>query len=142
MRISVIIPVYNAEKFVSQAVESALQFDEVFEILLIEDKSPDNALQVCQQLAEKYERVKLYQHPDKENHGAGPSRNLGMEKASGDFIAFLDADDYFLPNRFDSERELFKDSIWSAGRSLLFRKSKRTILPFVWRSLNYRVQKI
>ncbi len=110
MRISVIIPVYNAEKFVSQAVESALQFDEVFEILLIEDKSPDNALQVCQQLAEKYERVKLYQHPDKENHGAGPSRNLGIEKASGDFIAFLDADDYFLPNRFDSERELFKDS--------------------------------
>ncbi|AZA93936.1 Hyaluronan synthase [Chryseobacterium nakagawai] len=108
MKISVIIPVYNAEKYVSQAVESALQFDEVYEIILIEDKSPDHALEVCEQLAKKYERVQLYQHPDKGNHGAGPTRNLGIEKASGDFIAFLDADDYFLPNRFDAEKELFK----------------------------------
>lgn len=109
MRISVVIPVYNAEKFVTQAVDSVLQFDEVHEIILIEDKSPDNALQICQQLAEKHNRIKLYQHPDKENHGAGPSRNLGIEKATGDFVAFLDADDYFLPNRFDAEKELFKD---------------------------------
>lgn len=109
MRISVVIPVFNAEKFVSQAVVSALQFDEVHEIILIEDKSPDNALKICQQLAEKHEKVKLYQHPDKQNHGAGPSRNLGIEKSTGDFVAFLDADDYFLPNRFDAERELFKD---------------------------------
>ncbi|KMQ66951.1 capsular biosynthesis protein CpsI [Chryseobacterium angstadtii] len=110
MKISVIIPVYNAEKFVSQAVESALQFEEVYEVILIEDKSPDNALQVCQQLTEKYERVKLYQHPDKGNHGAGPTRNLGMTKATGDFLAFLDADDYYLPNRFDAEKVLFEDS--------------------------------
>lgn len=108
MKISVIIPVYNAEKFVSQAVESALQFDEVHEIILVEDQSPDNALQICLQLAEKYDRVKLYQHPDKGNHGAGPSRNLGIEKSTGDFIAFLDADDYYLPNRFDAEKELFQ----------------------------------
>ncbi|WP_228453156.1 glycosyltransferase family 2 protein [Chryseobacterium sp. CH1] len=108
MKISVIIPVYNAEKYVSQAVESALQFDEVCEIILVEDKSPDQALEVCKQLAEKHERVKLYQHPDKGNHGAGPTRNLGIEKATGDFISFLDADDYFLPNRFDAEKELFK----------------------------------
>lgn len=107
MKISVIIPVYNAEKFVSQAVESALQFDEVYEVILVEDKSPDNALEICTQLAEKHDRVKLYQHPDKGNHGAGPSRNLGIEKSTGDFIAFLDADDYYLPNRFDAEKELF-----------------------------------
>ncbi|WP_333596641.1 glycosyltransferase family 2 protein [Chryseobacterium flavum] len=110
MKISVIIPVYNAEKFVTQAVESALQFDEVYEVILVEDKSPDNALYVCQQLTEKYDKVKLYQHPDKGNHGAGPTRNLGIEKSTGDFIAFLDADDYFLPNRFDAEKELFKDN--------------------------------
>lgn len=109
MRISVVIPVYNAEKYVSQAVDSVLPFDEVHEIILIEDKSPDNALQICQQLAEKHEKVKLYQHPDKKNHGAGPSRNLGIEKSTGEFVAFLDADDYFLPNRFDAEKELFKD---------------------------------
>ena len=109
MKISVITPVYNAEKYITQAVESALQFDDVFEIILVEDKSPDNALEVCRKLAEKYDRVKLFQHPDKGNHGAGASRNLGLEKASGDFIAFLDADDYYLPNRFDAEKELFKN---------------------------------
>ncbi len=109
MKISVIIPVYNAEKYVTNAVESALQFDEVAEVILVEDQSPDNALEVCKTLAEKHVRVKLFQHPDKGNHGAGASRNLGMEKATEDFIAFLDADDFFLHNRFDAERELFKN---------------------------------
>lgn len=109
MKISVIIPVYNAEKYVSKAVESALQFEEVQEVILVEDRSPDNALEICRQLSGKYERVHLYQHPDKGNHGAGASRNLGIEKAKSEFIAFLDADDYFLPNRFDAEREIFKD---------------------------------
>jgi len=110
MKISVITPVYNAEKYITQAVESALQFEEVYEIILVEDQSPDNALEVCKKLAEQYERVKLYQHPDKKNHGAGASRNLGIEMSTGDFIAFLDADDYYLPNRFDAERELFKNN--------------------------------
>ncbi|HCR75112.1 MAG TPA: glycosyltransferase family 2 protein, partial [Chryseobacterium sp.] len=109
MKISVITPIYNAEKYVTQAVESALQFEEVHEVILIEDQSPDNALEICKKLAEKYDRVKLFQHPDKGNHGAGKTRNLGLEKATGDFIAFLDADDYYLPNRFDAEKELFKD---------------------------------
>ncbi|KQT15520.1 capsular biosynthesis protein CpsI [Chryseobacterium sp. Leaf404] len=109
MKISVIIPVYNAEKYITQAVETALQFDEVFEVILVEDQSPDNALEVCEKLEQKYERVKLFQHPDKANHGAGASRNLGITKATGEFIAFLDADDYYLPNRFDAEKELFKN---------------------------------
>ncbi|SDQ35627.1 Glycosyltransferase involved in cell wall bisynthesis [Chryseobacterium soldanellicola] len=109
MKISVIVPVYNAEKFVAHAVESALQFEEVHEVILIEDKSPDNALQICKELTEKYNRVKLFQHPDQENHGAGSSRNLGIEKATGDFIAFLDADDYYLPNRFDAEKKMFQN---------------------------------
>lgn len=109
MKISVIIPVYNAEKYVANAVESALQFSEVFEVILVEDKSPDNALEVCQNLAKNNDRVKLFQHPDKGNHGAGESRNLGISKSSGDFIAFLDADDFYLPNRFDSEKKLFQN---------------------------------
>ncbi|WES96776.1 glycosyltransferase family 2 protein [Chryseobacterium arthrosphaerae] len=110
MKISVIIPVYNAEKYVSQAVASALQFEEVYEVVLVEDNSPDNALEVCRELAQKHSRVKLYQHLDQGNHGAGASRNLGIEKSEGDFISFLDADDYYLPNRFDAEKELFKNN--------------------------------
>ncbi|MDQ0591912.1 glycosyltransferase involved in cell wall biosynthesis [Chryseobacterium ginsenosidimutans] len=109
MKISVIIPVYNAEKYIFQAVESVLQFEEVYEIILIEDKSPDNALKVCEELAQQHTRIKLFQHTDKENHGASASRNLGIRKATGDYIAFLDADDYYLPNRFHAEKELFKD---------------------------------
>jgi glycosyltransferase involved in cell wall biosynthesis len=110
MQISVIIPVYNAEKYVAKAVESALQFPEVKEVLLIEDGSPDNALLVCLQLAAEHDRVKLFQHPDKGNHGAGASRNLGLENASCPFIAFLDADDFYLPNRFDADKRVFDEN--------------------------------
>lgn len=109
LNISVIIPVYNAEAFLTKAVESALQFDEVKEILLIEDASTDNSLEVCKKLSGENSRIHLFQHFDKGNHGAGESRNLGLEKASEEFITFLDADDYYLPNRFDAEKELFKN---------------------------------
>ena len=134
MKISVITPVYNAEKYITQAVESALQFPELYEIILVEDKSPDNALEVCKKLAEKHDRVKLFQHPDKGNHGAGASRNLGMKNATGDFIAFLDADDYYLPNRFDAERELFKnpevDGVYGAiGVHYYSEKAKEQYFP-------------
>ncbi|CAA7393148.1 glycosyltransferase family 2 protein [Chryseobacterium fistulae] len=109
MKISVIIPVYNAGKYIYRAVESALQCKEVCEIILIEDYSPDNALEVCWQLVKQYDIVKLFRHADGKNHGAGMSRNLGIEKATGDFLAFLDADDYYLPNRFEAEKSLFQN---------------------------------
>src|SRR6187401_917604 len=108
MDISVIIPVFKAEKHIRKAVESALQFDEVKEVILIEDGSPDNSLSVCIALCKEFPRVKLFRHTDEKNHGAGASRNLGLSNASCNFIAFLDADDYFLSNRFDTEQEIFK----------------------------------
>jgi len=110
LNISVIIPVYNAAQFLEKSVHSALQFEEVKEILLIEDASPDDSLLICEKLVTENPRVKLYQHPDKGNHGAGATRNLGLEKAQSEFIAFLDSDDYYLPNRFDAEKIIFNDS--------------------------------
>ncbi|MEY8758562.1 glycosyltransferase family 2 protein [Chryseobacterium tongliaoense] len=107
--ISVIIPVYNAAEFLEKSVLSALQFEEVKEVILIEDKSTDHSLELCQRLANENPRIKLFQHPDKGNHGAGATRNLGIEKSTGSFISFLDADDYYLPNRFDAEKKLFND---------------------------------
>lgn len=107
--ISVIIPVYNAAEFLEKAVQSALQFNEVKEIVLAEDASTDHSLEICRQLVSLDSRVKLYQHSDKGNHGAGATRNLGLEKAASAYIAFLDADDHYLPNRFDMEREAFKN---------------------------------
>ena len=109
MDISVIIPVYNAATFLHKAVESAVNLDEVKEILLVEDASTDNSLELCRTLQTEYSKVKLFQHPDHGNHGAGATRNLGLEKASQEFIAFLDADDYYLPNRFEAEKEIFKN---------------------------------
>ncbi len=88
MKISVVIPVYNAEKYLIKAVESALQLDEVYEVILIEDQSPDNALQICFELAQKYDRVKLFQHPDRGNHGAGASRNLELKKPPATSLLF------------------------------------------------------
>lgn len=109
LSISVIIPVYNAAQFLEKAVHSALQFEEVKEILLIEDASPDHSLSICEKLVAEDSRIKLYQHPDKGNHGAGATRNLGLEKAQSEFIAFLDSDDYYLPNRFDAEKSMFNN---------------------------------
>ena len=109
MNISVIIPVYNAEAFLQKAVDSALQFEEVQEIILIEDRSKDDSLNLCKKIASGNPKVKLFQHPDFGNHGAGASRNVGLENVTQEFIAFLDADDYYLPNRFEAEKILFKN---------------------------------
>lgn len=109
MKISVIIPIFNAEKYMRRAVESALAQSETAEVLLIEDASPDNALKVCQQLQREHERVKLLQHADHQNHGAGASRNLGIKNAKFDYIAFLDADDFYLKDRFAQVRALFTE---------------------------------
>ncbi len=105
--VSVIIPVYNAEKYLEEAVNSALELDEVGEIILIEDGSPDNALSICNEFTKEYEKIKLYRHPGGVNKGAGASRNLGIRKASFEYIAFLDADDLYLPNRFKIDKEIF-----------------------------------
>lgn len=107
MNISVIIPVYNAEKFLEKAVMSAYHLEEVKEILLINDGSSDNSMKICRDLSQNLDKIKLFQHADLGNHGAGATRNLGLEKATQEFTAFLDADDYYLPNRFLSERKLF-----------------------------------
>jgi glycosyltransferase involved in cell wall biosynthesis len=105
--VSVVVPVYNAARFVTEAVESALAQPETAEVILVEDASPDNSLEVCRALVEKYDKVHLYQHPGGANRGAGPSRNLGMEKSTSEFIAFLDADDFHLPGRFTKASSIF-----------------------------------
>lgn len=107
LQISVIIPVYNAEKYLRRAVESAVILDEVKEIILVEDNSPDNALSICKELEKEHEKIMVLQHPDGENRGAAASRNLGILNAKYELIAFLDADDFYLPNRFDAEKRIF-----------------------------------
>ena len=106
--VSVIIPVFNADQYINQAVESSLCQPETGEVILIEDGSSDNSLEICQGFASINEKVVLLRHKDGVNRGAAASRNLGMKNARCDFIAFLDADDFFLPGRFKSTNEIFK----------------------------------
>lgn len=106
--VSVVIPVYQAERFLRRAVESALAQLETREVILVEDGSTDDSLEVGKRLeTENPERVRLVQHPDQGNHGAGASRNLGAKLAKSRFLAFLDADDYYMPGRFKKDTEVF-----------------------------------
>lgn len=92
-KISVIIPVYNAEKYLNQCISSITnQTMRDIEIIAINDGSTDNSLNVLDELSQRYKgKLKVY---TKENGGAGSARNIGIENASGEFIKFVDADDY------------------------------------------------
>ncbi|MCX2743396.1 glycosyltransferase family 2 protein [Mangrovivirga sp. M17] len=108
MKVSVIIPVFNASLYLTRAVESVLIQPEVDEIILVEDDSTDDSLVICQMLASKYDKIKLFRHKDGVNKGAGASRNLGLLNATNEYIAFLDADDYYLPERFFDTQKIFQ----------------------------------
>ncbi len=107
MKVGVIIPVYNAAPFLEQAVDSALSQHETVEVILAEDCSTDDSLSVCRHLAECHSVVRLVRHPGGVNMGAGASRNLGIRSSTSNLLAFLDADDYYLPDRFAYPHEIF-----------------------------------
>ena len=92
MLVSVIVPVYNAEKYLSRCIDSILaQTYTNFELLLINDGSKDNSGKICDEYAEKDNRIRVYH---KENGGVSSARNYGLDKAVGKYICFVDADDW------------------------------------------------
>ncbi|MGD2175468.1 MAG: glycosyltransferase, partial [Candidatus Brocadiaceae bacterium] len=106
--VSVVVPVYNAERYVGKAVRSALDLPQVLEVILVEDGSTDGSLEVCRRLAEESGRVRLLRHPGARNRGPGASRNVGIRNARGGYVAFLDADDWYLPDRFADDLPLME----------------------------------
>lgn len=91
-QISVIVPVYNVEKYLPQCIDSILKQDFLdFELLLIDDGSKDKSSLICDEYTRQDKRVKVFH---KENGGVSSARNLGIDKAQGEFIAFIDSDDY------------------------------------------------
>ena len=93
-KVSIIMPVYNAEKYLVEAIESVLrQTYTNFELLLINDRSSDNSVAICKEYEENDPRIVLLKN-DSESHGPGPTRNIGLDHASGEYILFLDADDW------------------------------------------------
>lgn len=107
--ISVIIPAYNAELYIRKAIESVLIQTEITEIIIVDDGSTDKSLSICESMACENDNIKILQHHDEKNHGRSASRNLGIKNATGQYIAFLDADDFYLPGRFTKDLELLKD---------------------------------
>lgn len=106
--VSVIIPIYNAEKSISDSINSILQQDyKNIEVILVDDGSKDNSLQICKSIAETDPRVKVIHT---QNQGSGPARNTGIENASGRFAYFPDADDILAPNAISIMVGAMKDS--------------------------------
>ena len=90
--LSIIIPVYNAEKYIECCIQSLLaQTYKNFELILVNDGSKDCSLKLCMNFVEKDSRVKVY---DRKNGGASAARNTGLEKMQGQYVIFVDSDDY------------------------------------------------
>ncbi len=101
MRVSVIIPVYKVEKYIAATVKSVLeQTYKNFELLIIDDGSPDKSVEICQQFTDY--RIRIIRQ---ENRGVAAARNTGIRHAQGEYIALLDADDLWLPNKLEKHIE-------------------------------------
>lgn len=106
MKVSVIIPVYNAEKYLSKCIDSILnQTLSDLELILVDDGSPDNSGAICDEYAIKDSRVKVFHQ---KNGGVCSARNKGLSMATGEYISFVDSDDYLECNALE---ELYNDII-------------------------------
>ena len=97
--ISIIVPIYNTEKYLHQCLDSILnQTYTNFEVLLVNDGSTDSSGMICQEYVENDSRFRYF---EKENGGASSARNLGLERSGGAYITFIDSDDWVEPNYLD-----------------------------------------
>ena len=105
-KLSIIVPVYNAEKYLDRCINSIYaQTLTDYEIILVNDGSKDDSLALCRKYAEKDSRITVI---DKKNGGAGSARNKGVEIAKGEYLAFPDVDDWFEPNMYEELYALAK----------------------------------
>lgn len=100
MKLSVIIPVYNVENTLKRCVDSILQQSYTdYELLLIDDGSPDNSGRLADMMARKDSRIKVFHKP---NGGLSDARNYGIQRASGEYITFIDSDDAIAPDTLEN----------------------------------------
>ena len=103
IKISVVIPVYNAAPYLQRCLDSIYsQSYKNLEIICINDGSTDKSLEILSTYAKKEKRLVVI---SQENKGASAARNAGIERATGDFISFIDADDYILPGLYEKFME-------------------------------------
>lgn len=108
MKVSVIVPIYNSEKWIERCVNSILeQTYRNIELILIDDGSQDNSFEICNELAKKDNRIKLIHI---ENQGVANARNIGLENVCGDFITFCDSDDTYEKDFIEKLLNLYNES--------------------------------
>jgi len=105
-KISIVIPIYKVEKYLDKCVESVLcQTYKNLEIILVDDGSPDNCPKKCDEWAKKDNRIKVIH---KANGGLSDARNCGIDNACGDYIMFVDSDDYLTINALEKLTEILE----------------------------------
>ena len=135
MKVSVIIPVYNTEQYLSRCIESILnQSFSDFELLLVDDGSTDGSGAICDAYAEKDGRVRVFH---KDNGGVGSARNFGMDNAKGEWLTFIDSDDYieddYFPEFFNPEIDLYM-----RGFKIVGKNNSNSLLPQIVKGQEFR----
>lgn len=105
-KVSIIVPVYKVEQYLPKCIESIIhQTYKNIEILLIDDGSPDTCPKICDEYAKQDKRIQVFH---RENSGVSSARNFGLEKATGDWVCFIDSDDYVCLNYVEHFMEVAK----------------------------------
>jgi len=107
--VSIITPTYNAEKFIAETLKSVQnQTYQNWEMILVDDASTDETVKIISDFVEKDSRIKLFKL--EKNSGNGFARNIALEKAVGKYIAYLDADDLWFPNKLEKQIQFLKEN--------------------------------
>lgn len=117
-KISVIVPVYNVEKYIEKCLDSILaQTFRDFEVIVLNDGSTDASADIVREIAKRDDRIQLYEH---ENMGLGPTRNRGISVARGEYLSFVDSDDYISSIMLEKlyEKAVAEDADVSCGETV------------------------
>jgi teichuronic acid biosynthesis glycosyltransferase TuaG len=107
--ISIITPCYNSEQYIRQAIESVLaQTYQNWEMIIVDDCSTDRGFQIALEYAEKYSRIRVYRQ--EQNGGAAIARNKAIMESRGKYVAFLDSDDLWLPEKLEKQLRFMQEN--------------------------------
>ncbi|MDR2727809.1 MAG: glycosyltransferase [Chitinispirillales bacterium] len=126
-KISVIIPVYNAESYIKKCLDSVInQTHTNLEILCVDDGSTDNSGKICDEYAEKDSRIKVFH---KENGGDASARNAGLRNFTGKYVGFVDSDDWIEPDMYEVLYNLIKEKNVSVSVCGIFTVTDKETIP-------------
>jgi glycosyltransferase involved in cell wall biosynthesis len=133
--VSIIIPTYNRAQLIGRSIHSVLnQTYQDFEIIVVDDGSTDNTAEVIKKFQEKEKRIRYIKQA--RNKGAAAARNTGIKNAKGEFIAFQDSDDEWLPGKLEKQMNVFENASPEVGIVYTgfwrIENDKKTYIPFSW----------